>query len=227
MTRSRFASPLPVWCMATSTGFFAAAQKRPDVQLVGIFDPDKALQHQYAQQYKFADSLFFTDLGVMLDQTKPEAVAAFSSTLDHPIIVEAAAKRHIDVMMEKPLAVSVAQADAIQSAARQGGIQVIVNYETTWYKSHGAIWQLAKQQHALGDIRTASSPWTGTRGRRRSTSVRSSCLADGSGEEWGGRFIRFRLLRRQPDDVADGQSTSHRRDRIAPNRQAADLSACR
>ncbi len=133
-------------------GFFKALQKRPDVQLVGIFDPDKDLQHHYAQQYKLADSLFFTDLGAVLDQSKPEAVAAFSNTLDHPMIVQAAAKRHIDVMMEKPLAVSVAQAELIQSAARQSGIQVIVNYETTWYKSHGAIWQLVKQQHALGDL---------------------------------------------------------------------------
>ncbi len=133
-------------------GFFRALQKRPEVQLVGIFDPDKTLQQHYAQKYRFPDSLFFTDLGVMLDQTKPEAVAAFSSTLDHAGIVEAAAQRHIDVMMEKPLAVSVPQADAIQRAALRGGIQVIVNYETTWYKSHAAIWQLVKQQHALGDL---------------------------------------------------------------------------
>jgi predicted dehydrogenase len=133
-------------------GFLHALQKRPDVQLVGIFDPDKALQHHYAQQFKLADSLFFTDLNVMLDQTKPEAVAAFSSTSDHPMIVQAAAKRHIDVMMEKPLAVSVAQGDLIQTAAKQSGIQVIVNYETTWYKSHAAIWKLVKQQHALGDL---------------------------------------------------------------------------
>jgi predicted dehydrogenase len=133
-------------------GFFKALQKHPDVQLVGIFDPDKALQSQYAKQYNFPESLFYTDLGVMLDQSKPEAVASFTSTLDHPVVVEAAAKRHIDVMMEKPLAVSVAQANAIQSAARQSGIHVIVNYETTWYKSHAAIWQLVKQQHALGDL---------------------------------------------------------------------------
>jgi predicted dehydrogenase len=162
----------PAWCRAQSNddgkplrlaiaglvhghvdGFFKGLQKRQDVQVVGIFDPDQALQHQYAQKYHFPDSLFFTNLGTMLDQTKPEAVASFTSTVDHPSIVEAAAKRHIDVMMEKPLAVSVAQATAIQTAARQGGIEVIVNYETTWYKSHAAIWQLVKQQHALGDLR--------------------------------------------------------------------------
>jgi predicted dehydrogenase len=56
-------------------------------------------------------------------------------------------------MMEKPLAVDVAGAHAIERAAKQGGIQVIVNYETTWYRSHGAMWQLLKQQAAAGEIR--------------------------------------------------------------------------
>ena len=40
-------------------------------------------------------------------------------------------------MMEKPLAVSVSDAERIRRAAGSGGIPVIVNYETTWYPSHG------------------------------------------------------------------------------------------
>jgi len=30
---------------------------------------------------------------------------------------------------------------------------VMVNYETTWYKSHGEIWKIVKEQKAAGDIR--------------------------------------------------------------------------
>src|ERR1035438_6546907 len=30
---------------------------------------------------------------------------------------------------------------------------VMVNYETTWYKSHGEIWKLIKEQNAVGEIR--------------------------------------------------------------------------
>ena len=56
-------------------------------------------------------------------------------------------------MMEKPLAVSMDDARAIQRAALSSGIPVIVNYETTWYASHGAMWTLLKEQHAAGDIR--------------------------------------------------------------------------
>lgn len=133
-------------------GFFRALKSRSDVELVGVFDPDTALQRQYGQKYALADALFFTDLGTMLDRVKPEAVASFTSTVDHPMVVEAAASRHIPVMMEKPLAVNIDHARAIQRAAAQGRIAVVVNYETTWYKSHGAMWDLLKKQQVGGEI---------------------------------------------------------------------------
>jgi predicted dehydrogenase len=135
------------------SGFLRAALARKDVEIAGIFDPDVALQRTYAQRDGLADALFFTDLATMLDRTKPDAVAAFSNTSDHAGIVEAAAARHIDVMMEKPLAVSVAEADRIQRAAGRGGVEVFVNYETTWYPNHAAIWTIFKERKAAGEIR--------------------------------------------------------------------------
>ncbi|MBZ5595681.1 MAG: Gfo/Idh/MocA family oxidoreductase [Acidobacteriia bacterium] len=134
-------------------GFLSAVKNRADVQLAGIFDPDPALRQHYAQRYGLPASVFFSDLGTMLDQTRPEAVASFTSSYDHPMIVEACAARHIHVMMEKPLAVNMEHARAIERAAGRAGIQVIVNYETTWYPSHGAMWNLIKERRAAGDIR--------------------------------------------------------------------------
>ena len=134
-------------------GFLRAVSKRNDVQIVGVFEPDTALQHQYAQRYHLAGSIFFTDLTAMLDRAKPEAVASFTNTYDHPMVVEACAPRHIHVMMEKPLAVNMEHARAIQRAAERGGMHVIVNYETTWYRSHAEMWKLVKEQQAAGGIR--------------------------------------------------------------------------
>lgn len=134
-------------------GFLKAAQGRTDVQIVGIYEPDTALQAACASRFGLDRAIFFTDLALLLERTKPEAVASFTSTADHPRIVEAAAPRHVTVMMEKPLAVSMADARRIERAAAAGGIDVLVNYETTWYPSHAAMWTLLKTQQAGGAIR--------------------------------------------------------------------------
>lgn len=135
------------------SGFLNAAQRRADVQIVGVFDPDPELRAKYSKRYGFANGIASGDLGAMLDAVKPEAVATFTSTFDHLGVVEACAQRGIPVMMEKPLAVSVNQARAIQQAAARGHIPVMVNYETTWYRNHHEIWRLFKEQKAAGEIR--------------------------------------------------------------------------
>jgi predicted dehydrogenase len=134
-------------------GFLRGLRNRTDVQIVGVFEPDTLVQHKYSEKYNLAKLPLFTDLDAMLDAVKPEAVATFTSTYDHPVIVEACASRHIPVMMEKPLAVSIDHAIAIRRAANAAGIPVIVNYETTWYRSHAAMWEVMKDQHPGGEIR--------------------------------------------------------------------------
>src|SRR5688500_398063 len=133
--------------------FLRAAQARRDVEIVGVFEPDAALLKKYAATFKLPDSVLFGDLAAMLDRAKPEAVASFTNTVDHPMVVEAAAARRIHVMMEKPLAVSNAHAQRIRRAADSGKIQVFVNYEPTWYPSHGEIWAMFKERKTAGAIR--------------------------------------------------------------------------
>jgi predicted dehydrogenase len=135
------------------SGFLSGALRRPSVQLVGVYDPDPVLLARYADQNHLAADVRFTDLTKMLDAAKPEAVATFTDTAGHAGVVEACAPRHITVMMEKPLATTMKQARAMQEAAAKYGISVMVNYETTWYRSHGEIWNLLHQQKAGGDIR--------------------------------------------------------------------------
>jgi predicted dehydrogenase len=135
------------------TSFLRGALERKDIEVVGVFESDATLLRKYAEQFKLPESVRFTDLKTMLDQAKPQAVASFTNTYDHPVVVEAAAAHRIPVMMEKPLAVSNAHAQRIRAAAEKGNIQVLVNYETTWYPSHGTMWTLFKEKKAAGDIR--------------------------------------------------------------------------
>jgi predicted dehydrogenase len=134
-------------------GFLRQAKDRPDVEIVGLSDPDASLHKKYRERFGLAEALFFADLETMLDRVRPDAVAAFTSTYEHPAVVAACARRKLPVMMEKPLAVSVEHARAISRAAEESGIPVVVNYETTWYRSHAALWAFVKQERAAGDIR--------------------------------------------------------------------------
>jgi predicted dehydrogenase len=133
--------------------FLRTALQRQDVEVVGVFDTNTAVLKKYGDENKLPDAQRFTELATMLDRTKPDAIASFTNTYDHAMVVEAAASRHIHVMMEKPLAVSNAHAQRIRRAAETGKIQVFVNYETTWYPSHGTMWTLMKERRAGGDIR--------------------------------------------------------------------------
>jgi len=133
-------------------GFFDQFQKRTDLQIVGIAEADGQLVARFAKKYSLASNLFYSDLEEMLKKTHPQAVLAYTNTYDHRRVVEVCARYGVPVMMEKPLAVSLEDARAIEKAARAGKIQVLVNYETTWYRSNQAAYDLV-HENAIGEIR--------------------------------------------------------------------------
>jgi glucose-fructose oxidoreductase len=133
-------------------GFFDQFQKRKDLQVVGIAEPDGQLVAQFEKKYGLAPSIFYSDLEEMLKKTHPQAVLAYTNTYDHRRVVEICARYGVPVMMEKPLAVSIEDARAIERAAHAAKIQVLVNYETTWYRSNQAAYDLVHEK-ALGEIR--------------------------------------------------------------------------
>src|SRR5712675_426578 len=123
-----------------------------EIQIVGIAEPDQTLALQYAARYGFEKSSLFADLDEMLQKTHPRAVLVYTNTYDHRRVVEICARHGVHVMMEKPLAVSLDDALAIEKAAHAGKIQVLVNYETTWYRSNRAAYDLVHEK-SLGEIR--------------------------------------------------------------------------
>jgi predicted dehydrogenase len=133
-------------------GFLDQSLHNPEIEIVGIAEPDRQLALQYAAKYGFDRSLLFSDLEEMLERKHPQAVLVYTNTYDHRRVVEICARHGVHVMMEKPLAVSFDDALAIEKAARLGKIHVLVNYETTWYASNRAAYDLV-HENALGKVR--------------------------------------------------------------------------
>src|SRR5262249_8430160 len=135
-----------------TSGFLNRLKDRQDVEVVGVAEPDRALFDRYAANFHLDPKLYHADLDEMLNATHPQAVLVYTNTFDHRRAVEICAKHRIPVMMEKPLAVSNEDARAIQRAAIAAKIPVLVNYETTWYRSNRAAYDLVRD-HAIGEIR--------------------------------------------------------------------------
>lgn len=133
-------------------GFLSQYQHSSEIEIVGVVEPDAQLRRAAAKRYGFAASEMFADLEEMIAKVHPQAVLVYTNTYDHRRVVEVCARHGVHVMMEKPLAVSLEDALAIEKAAQAGKIHVLVNYETSWYPSNHAAYDLV-HDGGLGEIR--------------------------------------------------------------------------
>ena len=113
-------------------------QHTSDISLVGVSEPDEALRKKYATRYHLPDNILFPSESAMLAATHPDAVLVYTSIAKHREVIEEAARMHIASMVEKPLAITAADAEAIAEISKKYNIPVLTNYETTWYASNRA-----------------------------------------------------------------------------------------
>jgi glucose-fructose oxidoreductase len=133
-------------------GFLHSLPSHPEIQLVGIAEPDAALRQHYIDRTHLPANLFFPTEAAMLQSAHPQAILVYTSIANHRAAIEQAAPLHIAVMVEKPLATTVQDALAIQHLAEQYRIPVLTNYETTWYASNTAAHDML-EKGSIGDLR--------------------------------------------------------------------------
>ena len=133
-------------------GLLQVIPQHPNVVLVGIAEPDTALAASYAKRYSIPQNLLYTDAETMIKATHPQALLVYTSAAGHRPAIELAGKYGINVMVEKPLTISVDDALAIRKIAREAHIHVLVNYVTTWYTNNTQAYNMA-QAGQIGEIR--------------------------------------------------------------------------
>ncbi len=97
----------------------------PGVELVGIADADPRNAEAAARRF---GGQAYTDYLHMLDEVKPEAVTVAVPTVDHLTVALAAIQRGLHLLIEKPIAFSVAEGQQIIDAARRAGVQLMVGH---------------------------------------------------------------------------------------------------
>lgn len=128
------------------------SNKKGDIEIVGIAEPNKEMAFKYLKRYNLPETLWFASLEEMVSKTKPEAVCAFNSIAEHINTVEVCAPRGIHVMVEKPLATNLKDAKRMADLAKINNIFLLTNYETTWYSSHRKALEILKTNPNVGKI---------------------------------------------------------------------------
>lgn len=124
-----------------------------DVLVVGIAEDNRELVNRYRRLYQLPEALFYKNLPTLLEYEKPDVVLAYNAISEHIDVVEACAPLGVHVMVEKPLATTLKDAERMAALARQHQIHLLTNYETTWYPSNQQLYIILSHQIAVGEIR--------------------------------------------------------------------------
>jgi predicted dehydrogenase len=122
-------------------------------EVVGISESNLDLAKRLSDQYGFSMNLVYSGLEEMVEATNPDGVLAFNSIKRHLEVVRVCAPRGIDVMVEKPLAASLEDAQEISKLAKAYNISVLTNYETSWYSTTHFAYKKLHTQGELGQLR--------------------------------------------------------------------------
>lgn len=112
---------------------------RGDIEIVAVVEPNEELAAERMADAGLDASLHYTDLDTMLVDVRPDAAVLFGSIREHHPHALACLKAGAHVMVEKPLATTLEQAEEMAAAAKRVDRQLLTNYETTWYRSVHAL----------------------------------------------------------------------------------------
>lgn len=110
--------------------------EHPDAQIVGICDEKPARMHAAIANFGLPAARVFTDWRKCLETTKPDLVILCPATAEHALWVERVAPYRTHILVEKPFAATLAQADAMIAAVARTKKQLVINWPLRWYPSH-------------------------------------------------------------------------------------------
>ena len=112
------------------------AYEHPDVEVVGICHESTERMQTAIQTFDIPSELVFTDYHECLEKTKPDIALLCPATATHGEWTEKVAPYGIHIIMEKPFASSLAEADRMTAAMAATSKRLAINWPLAWYPCH-------------------------------------------------------------------------------------------
>jgi glucose-fructose oxidoreductase len=112
------------------------AFEHPRAEILGLCDEQPERMRSAAENFGVPNEHLFTDYRRCLDETRPDLVLLCPATARHAEWVERVAPFGVHVLIEKPFAASLAEADRMIAAMQGSGKLLAINWPLAWYPCH-------------------------------------------------------------------------------------------
>jgi len=114
----------------------------PDAEIVAICDDHPERMRTAIRNFGIPRERVFADVDDCLSRSRPDFVVLCPATARHAEYVERVAPHKVHMLVEKPFAASLNDADRMIAAARKYGLVLAINWPLRWISSHCTAWRL-------------------------------------------------------------------------------------
>jgi glucose-fructose oxidoreductase len=125
--------------------------EHPNAEIVGVCHAQRERMADTLRALSIPDDRAFTDFRACLDKTRPDVVILCPSTATHGEWTEKVAPYGTHLLVEKPFAATLAEADRMVRAVEKTGKQLAINWPLRWYPSHATAKRLV-DEGAIGEV---------------------------------------------------------------------------
>ena len=128
------------------------AHEHPDAEIVGIADDTSGRMDAVARNFGIAEACRYSDFRRCIEATRPDVVLLCPKTGEHADYVEWVAPYGVHILVEKPMAASLADADRMLAAIAATGKTLVINWPLAWYPPHVTTKRLI-DEGVIGEVR--------------------------------------------------------------------------
>ena len=105
--------------------------EHPFSELVGVCDEQPERMQASIDNFEIPPGNVFTDFRECMEQAKPDIAILCPATAEHALWTERIASFGVHILVEKPFAASLAEADRMITAMKDTGKQLAINWPIT------------------------------------------------------------------------------------------------
>lgn len=120
-------------------------------EIVGICDEEPKRMRSAIVNFSISRQCVFTDVDACIEKSRPDFVILCAATARHAEYVERIAPHGTHILVEKPFAASVAEADRMIAAAQRQKVFLAINWPLRWYSTHCTAYRLLTEER-IGEL---------------------------------------------------------------------------